>query len=127
MDRLSFSACVDAAQIARRKLKPLGNDRARACVRPQSAAQQAPRAGMVIRGSGPNLDPELNDSKPNAGFPDPDQSIIVPLVYRLLSLPDVPLASLSAVMQLLAPPDFYNLAVSSAWPKLPAPFCWQGQ
>ena len=77
---------------SKKKTQPLGNDRARACVRPRSAAQQAPRAGMVIRRSGPNLVPELNDSKPNAGFPDPDQSIIVPLVYRLLSLPGVPLA-----------------------------------
>jgi hypothetical protein len=36
------------------------------------AACLAPRAGMVICGSGPNLNYEHAGSEPLAGFPDPD-------------------------------------------------------
>jgi hypothetical protein len=36
------------------------------------AACLAPRAGMVICGSGPNLVCEHKGSEPLAGFPDPD-------------------------------------------------------
>ena len=47
---------------SKKKTQPLGNDRARACVRPRSAAQQAPRAGMVITG-------QVQVSSPNSMIP----------------------------------------------------------
>lgn len=53
------SACVDAARIAREDLN-LWRVIERVLVSDlNSAALQAPRAGMVMRGSGPNLAPEL--------------------------------------------------------------------
>lgn len=47
-------------------------DRVRSSVRPQGAAGLAPRAGMVICGSGPELVDGLFRSERFAGFPDPD-------------------------------------------------------
>ena len=53
-----FSLCGCRSD-SKGKFQLLERDRARACVRPQNATLQAPRAGMVMRGSGPNPAPEL--------------------------------------------------------------------
>ena len=55
----SKQACVGAARFARNNSNVRACDRVRACVRPVIAAFQAPRAGMVMRGSDPNLSCEL--------------------------------------------------------------------
>ena len=46
--------CVDASRCARKILTFLACDRVRSCVRPHRAAFHMPRAGMEMRGSGPN-------------------------------------------------------------------------
>ncbi|WP_147695487.1 hypothetical protein, partial [Vogesella mureinivorans] len=47
-------------------------DRTQSSVRPCFAAFETPLAGMVIRGSGPKLLPELRSSKSCHWFPDRD-------------------------------------------------------
>ena len=61
-----------AAHDARHFSDLRAGDHARSSVRPLFAAFQLPLAGMVMRGSGPNLKNELDGSQQPAGFPDPD-------------------------------------------------------
>ena len=81
--------CVDASRCARKILTFLTCDRVRSCVRPLCAAFHMPRAGMEIRGSGPN---QLRRAQVGAlaspGFPDPDLIDHLPmLVIAFLTLP----------------------------------------
>ena len=52
-----------------------------------SAAYQTPLAGMVIRGTGPNLMIELVRSKASAGFPVPDPNDHLPMQSSTSHLP----------------------------------------
>lgn len=81
--------CVDASRCARKILTFLACDRVRSCVRPLCAAFHMPRAGMEIRGSGPN---QLRRAQVGAlaspGFPDLDLIDHLPMqVIAFLTLP----------------------------------------
>jgi hypothetical protein len=54
-------------------------DRVRSFVRPVHAADTAPLAGMVMRGSGPNLQERARGSENVSGLPNPDRLDHVPI------------------------------------------------
>lgn len=88
---------------------------------------QNPRAGIIISGSGPDLEAKLSCSCDCPSFPDPD--LFDRCVYSRSSAPHTPLLSVrnDHVMKFMPqPPPPYpcRLDAVSSWPRSAGPFCW---
>ena len=83
--------CVDASRCARKILTFGTCDRVRSCVRPHRAAFHMPRAGMEMRGSGPNHSRRALDvAVDSPGFPDPDLFDHLPMQVFAFLTPHTP-------------------------------------
>ena len=122
--RKGRSACVDAAQIARENINFWRVIERVLVSGLRSAALQAPRAGMVMRGSGPNLAPELEVPSRTLVFPILINRSFFHSVSVFLHSPAYRCFKPPAVKRLL-PSDLDNLRSWSAWPRCHGPSCWR--